>query len=492
MPEAELRTIPVDLIDPHPDNPRIVERTDVIEQISAELARGKFSQEHAVRVRPVDDRYQLVAGHNRRLAAIKAGIAELPAWVRDMDDDEAFMQLVLDNAQGELSPLEIGMHALHAVPTAQGSRSGGGLTEYAERIGRTRPSVSQMRSAAEVYAALRKTSNEVPVDQPNHLYEISKAPHETWPALVKALVDKGWSVKDTAKQVDTVKKFAIPLRWWDWFPLGEIAARHLAGEGFSPSTIAGVMAAADRVLRWIKDEVPADDQADELDRFDTWRDEHEWVRTAKASEVGAYLAERQAARMVVEDPTAADWHHGRWEDHIDKLTDGSVALLLTDPPYGANYQSGRTRRSKIAGDTSVADACTDLFDMLIAMSPKLTADATVFVFCDDKRHVQVAVADAITRAGFGVVDTSLIWDKMSGGSGDLTGTFRPRYEAIIHATKGRPTIYDRGDNLLPYPRVNSKRHPTEKPQAMLEDLINRSTVRGGGVHRGGSRRGGSS
>jgi hypothetical protein len=39
-----------------------------------------------------------------------------------MDDDSAFMQPVLSRAQGELSPLERGMHALAA--TERGSTTG--------------------------------------------------------------------------------------------------------------------------------------------------------------------------------------------------------------------------------------------------------------------------------------------------------------------------------------------------------------------------------
>jgi hypothetical protein len=47
-----------------------------------------------------------------------------------MDDATAFMQLVLSNTQGELSPLERGMHALHATEKGKWSRS---ARTYAEQ-----------------------------------------------------------------------------------------------------------------------------------------------------------------------------------------------------------------------------------------------------------------------------------------------------------------------------------------------------------------------
>jgi len=53
-----------------------------------------------------------------------------------MDDDRAFMMLVLCNAQGELSPLEIGMHALTAVPKRAGEENAVGLRAMQERLRR--------------------------------------------------------------------------------------------------------------------------------------------------------------------------------------------------------------------------------------------------------------------------------------------------------------------------------------------------------------------
>lgn len=61
------------------------------------------------------------------------------------------MGLLLSNRQGELPPLEVGTHALRYVQRAPGGRGKrGGLSEYAERIGRSKSAVSMLRDAAEV------------------------------------------------------------------------------------------------------------------------------------------------------------------------------------------------------------------------------------------------------------------------------------------------------------------------------------------------------
>jgi hypothetical protein len=72
-----------------------------------------------------------------------------------MDDDTAFMQLVLSNAQGELAPLERGMHALAA--TEKGKHNGRSVKAYAEQIGRPHRSVEREVCAARVVCAVVDT-----------------------------------------------------------------------------------------------------------------------------------------------------------------------------------------------------------------------------------------------------------------------------------------------------------------------------------------------
>ena len=86
------------------------------------------------------------------------------------------MQLVLANTQGELSPLEIGMHALKAVSPAE-RIAGKGLKEYATRLGVSGAYIGQLRSAAEVMTAAKlEFSSQIGLsDKAKHLYEISRA-----------------------------------------------------------------------------------------------------------------------------------------------------------------------------------------------------------------------------------------------------------------------------------------------------------------------------
>ena len=167
----------LELLQPHPGNPRVVEREDVIAAIEQQIRNGGFDPSHAILVRPVDGRYQILSDHNRTTAAGRAGLTQIPAWVREMDDASAFMQLVLANAQGELSPLERGLHALAA------TESGQKIREYALQVGRSKSMVQVEVSAARVALSTQVDKSQL-VGSAKHLAEIHAAPQHCWPALV--------------------------------------------------------------------------------------------------------------------------------------------------------------------------------------------------------------------------------------------------------------------------------------------------------------------
>ncbi len=54
-----------------------------------------------VLVRPLGDGYEMVYGHRRMYAAIKAGLATIPATIQEMDDDIVTVVMVETNAQRE-------------------------------------------------------------------------------------------------------------------------------------------------------------------------------------------------------------------------------------------------------------------------------------------------------------------------------------------------------------------------------------------------------
>jgi protein gp37/ParB-like chromosome segregation protein Spo0J len=211
---SRVEWIALDRLHPHPDNPRLVNREDVIQAIAANLSSG-FDPAHALIVRPLGDEFQIISGHHRTIAASHAGLPDVPCWVREMDDDAAYMALVTCNSQSELSALEKGLHALGATQKGKHGRS---VNAYAAEVGRPRQSVEVEIHAAEVYREVAtRVAISVPTDRPRHLAEIHAAPPWLWSALVEAVLSakpKPWTVEQTKATVARLKDAPETLPEW--------------------------------------------------------------------------------------------------------------------------------------------------------------------------------------------------------------------------------------------------------------------------------------
>lgn len=104
--EGGLVEVPVSAIAPNPRQPR----TEFAEESLAALARSirEVGVLQPVVVRPRNGGYELVAGERRVRAARLAGLATIPAIVKETDDTEALREALIENLHREdLSPLEM-------------------------------------------------------------------------------------------------------------------------------------------------------------------------------------------------------------------------------------------------------------------------------------------------------------------------------------------------------------------------------------------------
>jgi ParB/RepB/Spo0J family partition protein len=192
---------------PHPQNPRLTTRHDVVEQIAAQIkAQGGFDPAHALLVRPLPEgeTYQIIAGHHRLLAAQDAELETVPCWVRNMNDEDAYMALLLSNTQSELHALEEGMHALHSRME---------IKAYAEMGGQKSTTLQTKVEAAKVFQKTHVSFTDVR-EVWRALAAIHPAPQWLWSALVtKMLAEQNWTVEKTHQQVKRFQKLEEPPGW---------------------------------------------------------------------------------------------------------------------------------------------------------------------------------------------------------------------------------------------------------------------------------------
>lgn len=514
--------IPVWNLQDHPQNPRIALRQDVVDAIAAGLGEG-FDPAHALIVRPYGDEYQVLSGHHRKAAAARVGIDAVPCWVRELDDDAAYMALVTSNSQGELSPLEIGLHALHCVGLSEGGRGKkGGLSAYAELVGKDRSNIRMYRDGAEV---AQKVGIDTHLsDKTQHLAAIHALPADCWQAMVELMLEHGWTVKQVQAVVEAARATLdkVPADWpADGLALmavhkpreaamwaaaieeavalvGKLApvtlyrhdktdevvargdrdycvARAVAYDYDAPAqfraqvaderTATGVRAVYARILKHI------DEHSDGGEKLlPVLNDAEQAAKEQRDAEM--LLAQVRAAKAAqVECGDCVQWLQG-WSQ-------GPIKLLLSDPPYGMAFQSNRrtstTKTDAIAHDGDYETAMRLTADMLAAAMPHLAEDAHVILFCNDEGLFRLR---AVVEAAGLEFRRVLVWVKPNHGSGDLKA-FAPRKELAVHAVKGRPVVTPRRDDVYVQASVEKvTEHPTEKSVSLLKEWIECTTSEG--------------
>jgi ParB family chromosome partitioning protein len=127
--------IPLDAIEPNPDQPRRVFDPKHLEQMAKSMSRHGVLQ--PVIVRKAGHRYQLICGEQRWRAARLAKLSSIPAVVSDVDDRDRLELALIENVQrADLNPIELA-HAFKAL-----CASGATQEEVGERVSLDRSTVA--------------------------------------------------------------------------------------------------------------------------------------------------------------------------------------------------------------------------------------------------------------------------------------------------------------------------------------------------------------
>lgn len=155
---------------------------------------------------------------------------------------------------------------------------------------------------------------------------------------------------------------------------------------------------------------------------------------------------------------------------LPTIPDKSIDLILTDPPYGMEYQSNRRKEkyNKIKNDNNI-----DWLYFSIKHFERILKDNShCYIFCS--MHYINKFIDYSQE--FFSLKNILIWEKNNHGSGDLKGNYAPKYEFILFLNKGRKILNGkRTSNIFKFNKTNNQFHPTQKPIDLLEFIIKKSS-----------------
>lgn len=174
------------------------------------------------------------------------------------------------------------------------------------------------------------------------------------------------------------------------------------------------------------------------------------------------------------------FYHGDMREEIKKIEDGSIQVVLTDPPYGMGVDKFNDGGSGTIGHTYSEEGFEELHEILVKELDRIcTKTAHVYIFCDIDYFVTLRDMMLATEQ-WRVRRTPLVWDKVNGGklSDGIPAGYRRSYELILHATRGNRPCAEVSSDVLKQVSVKGTIHGAQKPVALYKQLLKMSAVPG--------------
>jgi ParB family transcriptional regulator, chromosome partitioning protein len=187
---AELLELPVDACHPNPKQPRRRFDGEAGTGLAESVKHQGVIQPLLVRPRAAGG-YEIVAGERRWRAAREAGLATVPAVVRESDDRDTLLLGLIENvAREQLSPVEEGR--AYAVLLDEFQLS---LGEVADRVGRSKPSVSNRIRLLDLPDDVLGMVERGQLTEGHARAVLAVPDHEGRRRLAREIVQKGLSVR---------------------------------------------------------------------------------------------------------------------------------------------------------------------------------------------------------------------------------------------------------------------------------------------------------
>ena len=157
---------------------------------------------------------------------------------------------------------------------------------------------------------------------------------------------------------------------------------------------------------------------------------------------------------------------------MKRIPDGSVDLIVTDPPYLMNYKTGRRKdKTHRFNDVILNDDNEQLITDYVKECYRILKDDTaMYLFCSSnkvdffKRELEKLFS----------IKNMIIWVKNNHTAGDLESAFGRKYEIVFLVNKGQRKFNgERLTDIWEFPKVSSdgQLHQNQKPIELIKRCI---------------------
>lgn len=195
-----VRQIPLVQIGVNPDQPRKTFSETELEELAASIREKGVLQ--PILLRPVKNRdynYEIVAGERRYRASKMAGLAEIPALVKNLANENAMEIALIENVQREnLNPIEESAAYLNLMDKCEYT-----LADVSRLIGKSESYIRNLIRLNNLPESVKKMVEEGALSA-SHARAIAVA--ENPEEMARAIVENKMSVADTEKEVKKVSR----------------------------------------------------------------------------------------------------------------------------------------------------------------------------------------------------------------------------------------------------------------------------------------------
>lgn len=202
--DSDLRMIPIDRIQPGRYQPRDTIESQALQELSDSIRAQGVLQPIVVRT-IAPDQYEIIAGERRWRAAKLAGLTEIPAILKDVDDQTALCLAIIENIQREqLNPAEEAKALKRLIEEFALTHQ-----QAAEAVGKSRVAVTNFLRLNNLHPIVMQMleQNELEMGHAKALLGLSVLENQLEAARI--VVNKGLSVRDTESLVRHMQQEAI-------------------------------------------------------------------------------------------------------------------------------------------------------------------------------------------------------------------------------------------------------------------------------------------
>ncbi|WP_017461716.1 ParB/RepB/Spo0J family partition protein [Dyella ginsengisoli] len=201
--EGELRTLPIQQIQPGKYQPRRHWNEDALDELAASIKAQGLIQPVVVRALGKNS-YELIAGERRWRAAQRAQMSEIPALVKDVPEVAVPAMALIENIQRQdLTPLEEADALKRLIEDFELTHQ-----QAADAVGRSRAAVSNLLRLTDLPAAIKKLLDEGKLEM-GHARCLLTLDEAVALPLARQASTLGWSVReleDAARKAQSAPK----------------------------------------------------------------------------------------------------------------------------------------------------------------------------------------------------------------------------------------------------------------------------------------------